>query len=321
MNEVFCPPGRCFTEIREIELGQIELRYAHTRVVRPVSSLVDSIERCGQLVPVVTVKESEMVFVLIDGYLRVTALRRCGRDGILAEIWPCGETEALIRVLMRSHERRWETVEQALVIRELKVRHGLTQGGIARLLGRDQSWISRRLSLLEALSEEMLGMVQTGRISSWSAARVLAPMARAMPDHARSLTETLSQEPLPTRALGDFFRHYKRANRSQREKMVHDPVLFIKALRTREEENQARSLKDGPEGRWMKDIRVVGHLLRRLIKGLPDVMYSGQSREDRRSLLKVFEQTQGLMLSLDQKIRRIDTDDIPRDQRGHSGSL
>jgi len=282
----FYPQHSRFTEIKEIEIGCLKLRYAHTRVARPerVFSLVSSIERSGQIVPVITVKESDFCFVLIDGYLRVAALKRCGQDTVMAEIWACKEREALIRVLLRSHERKWETVEQALVMRELKDRHGLTDSEIARFMDHNQSWVSRRLSLLDALPEEILEMVQKGQISTWSA-------------------ETLIKESLSTRALGEFFRHYQKANRTQREKMVHKPVLFLRALRCREEENQARFLKDGPEGKWVKDIKVVGHILRRLIKELPTVVYSGQSSKDRRSLHVAFEETKGLMLALDQKIR------------------
>lgn len=304
----FYPQHSLFTEIREIEIESLALRYTHTRMARPerVSSLISSIERCGQIVPVITVKESDFCFVLIDGYLRVTALKRCGHDTVTAEIWACKEAEVLIRVLLRSHERRWETVEQALVIRELKDRHGLTEYQIARFMDHNQSWVSRRLSLLDALPEEILEMVRKGKISTWSAARILVPMARAMPDHAKKLTETLLKEPLSTRALGEFFRHYQKANRTQRDKRVHKPMLFLKALRCREEETKARFLKDGPEGKWIKDMKVVGHILRRLIKELPFVFYSGQSQKDRRSLLVAFEETKGLMLALDQKIRRTD---------------
>jgi hypothetical protein len=179
----------------------------------------------------------------------------------------------------------------------------------------NQSWVSRRLSLLDALPEEILELIQKGQISTWSATRVLVPMARAMPDHAKRLTETLLKEPLSTRALSEFFRHYQKANRAQREKMVHKPLLFLKALHHREEEGKARLLKDGPEGKWLRDLKAIAHILRRLQKELPTVIYPGQSNHDRRSLLVAFEETKGLMLALDQKIRR--TDDIPGDQTNH----
>lgn len=159
------PEHRLFTEIREIEIAHLEFRYAHTRVKRPVSSLADSIKRFGQVVPVVTVRGGEGCFVLIDGYLRVEALRGCGQDTVRAEIWPLKEEEALVRSLLLSQERKWEPIEQALVIKELSVRPGLSQGEVARLMGRNQSWISRRLALFEALPEEVLELVQKGCLS------------------------------------------------------------------------------------------------------------------------------------------------------------
>lgn len=299
------PEHRLFTEIREIEIAHLELRYAHTRVKRPVSSLTDSIKRFGQMVPVVTVKEGEGCFVLIDGYLRVTALRGCGRDTVMAEIWPLREEEALARSLLLSQERKWEPIEQALVIRELSMRHRLSQGEAARLMGRDQSWISRRLALVEALPEEVLGLVRKGRLSTWSATRVLVPMARAIPDHAKTLAETLLKEPLSTRSLSDFFHHYQKANRTQRERMVAEPRLFLKALHHREEDSKACLLKEGPEGRWLKDIKVVAHILRRLIKELPTVIYPGQPSGERQRLLTAFEETKAVMVCLSQKIRRL----------------
>ena len=56
----------------EFELHTLDLRYAHTRVAnrRTQDSMTRSIERYGQLNPVVVVAEHERP-VLVDGYLRV----------------------------------------------------------------------------------------------------------------------------------------------------------------------------------------------------------------------------------------------------------
>lgn len=294
-------------EIREVEIAHIDLRYAHTRLQRPemVSSLAASIENSSPISPVVTVKEGDFSFVLIDGYLRVRALSRCGKDTVLTEIWPCKEWEAILRVLMRTQERKWQALEQALMIRELRERHNLCQVEIAHLMGRHQSWVSRRLSLLDALSEDIVELVQKGCISSWAAARVLAPMARAIPEHAKTLADKLVKEPISTRDLMDLFRHYHKANRKQRERMVHQPILYLKALRLREEEQQGLTLKNGPEGRWLKDIKMAAHILRRLIKDLPIVLYAGQSNLDQRTLLTAFKDMKGLFLSLEKAIRGV----------------
>ena len=95
-------------EIKEIEIGRLDLRYAHTRIqrVEKVSFLVSSMERFGQILPVIVLREATERLVLIDGYQRVKALERSGRDTVIAEIWECKEEEALVEVLARAHSRK-----------------------------------------------------------------------------------------------------------------------------------------------------------------------------------------------------------------------
>jgi len=295
------------TEIESLEIAHLDLRYAHTRIRRPEAllPLMHSLEKWGQLRPVSVVCSESSCHVLVDGYLRVEALRRCGKDMVLAEVWCCGEMEALLQVLMREQERRWEALEEASLIRELHDRHQLSQDNIARLLGKDKSWVCRRLSLLSALPEQIVELVRSGYLSSWAAGRVLAPLARANPEHATALTRSLSQEPLSTRELWEFFRHYQKANRKQRERMVLDPFLFLKALRAKEEDSQSHCLKEGPEGKWLKDMKLVTHILMRLTRTLPLVIYPGQGHLDRRVLLTAFEDNRSAFVSLEKRIQEV----------------
>ncbi len=289
--------------MESLEISQLDLRYAHTRIKRPEAllPLMRSLEKWGQRRPVSVVRSDPSSHVLVDGYLRVEALRRCGKDTVLAEVWLCGEMEALLQVLMREQERRWEALEEASLIRELHDRHELSQESIARLLGKDKSWVCRRLSLLSALPEQILDAVRSGELSPWAAGRVLAPLARANPEHAKAL----SQAHLSTREMEELFRHYQKANRKQRERMVLDPVLFLKALRAREEGGRIHSLKDGPEGRWLRDMKVAGHILVRLAKALPTVIYREQQNLDRRLLLTAFEDTRSAFLLLENQIQEV----------------
>jgi len=308
-------------EIQEIEIGLIELRYEHTRIHNPqrVASLAKAMERCGQIIPVITVKGSHAMYVLIDGYLRVAAMKQFGRDTVMAEIWFCNEAEALVQVLMKTQERQWDVLEQAYMIKELQERHQLSQDRIAALMGKDKSWVSRRVSLLHVLSDEILQMVRTGHVSIWAATRVLAPLARANPDHAKTLTASLLKEPIATRDLTIFLTHYQKANRKQRDNMVDRPMLFFKALHAKNEDEAAQQLKGGPEGKWVKDLQMASHILRRLIKQVPVVIYNGQNRLDRRVVMTAFENTRDIVLSLEGKIRRFDSDETCRDQTGGSG--
>jgi ParB/RepB/Spo0J family partition protein len=295
------------SHMESLEISQLDLRYAHTRISKPdaLLPLMRSLEKWGQLRPVSVVRSGPPCHVLVDGYLRVEALRRCGKDTVLAEVWVCGEMEALVSVLIREQERRWEALEEASLIRELHDRHELSQERIARLLGKDKSWVCRRLSLLSALPDEILEVVRNGHLSPWAAGRILAPLARANPEHAKALTRILSREHLSTRDLEALFRHYQKANRKQRERMALDPVLFLKALRAKEEDSRAHSLKEGPEGKWLRDMKVAGHILVRLAKVLPSVIYPGQGHLDQRLLLTAFEDTRSAFLSLEKRIQEV----------------
>jgi len=310
-------------EVKEIEIAQLHLRYAHTRIEWPekVLALASSIERFGQILPVIVLREEGNCFVLLDGYLRVKALKRCLRDTVVAEIWECKEEEALVKILARAHSRKWDLFEEAALLRELHDQYHLSQSRIASMVGRKQSWVSGRLAVYSVLSEDLLESIRKGVISTWAATRVIAPIARAIPEHAKALSENLSKVSLSTRELAQFFHYYQQANRKQRENMVSDPFLFLKALRAKEETIEAKALKEGPEGRWLRDLRVIAHMLRGLLREVSTLFYSGQCNLDRRILLTAFEESQKQFMELEKQIRRYDRDDYPGDEASHFKSL
>lgn len=295
------------TVIETIEISQLQLRYAHTRIRRSqaVLRMADSIQRYGQITPVGVVAEDALNFVLIDGYLRVAALRRCGADTVKARVLAPDLQAALIEVLCQP--RRWEAIEQAGIIAELQGQ-GLSQAKIATLVGKHPSWVSRLLGLLEMLSQEMLDAVYSGKISSWTACRVLVPMARANPEHARQLVAHIHAG-ASTRDYARFFAHYQKANRKVRDAMVAQPALFLKALDVKADQKQAQTLKDGPEGRWRKDLNIVHHMLVRLVEQVPVVFYPGQKTIEKRVLLTAFDQARKTFATLEETI----TDEITRD--------
>jgi ParB family transcriptional regulator, chromosome partitioning protein len=306
-------------EVKEIEIAHLVLRFAHTRIHRPerVYALASSIERFGQILPVIVLREGMNSFGLIDGYLRVEAVRRCGRDTVMAEIWEGKEEEALVEVLARAHSRKWDLLEEAALIRELHEHYHLSQSKIASLLGRKQGWVSGRLALYHALSEDLLELIRKGAISTWAAARVIAPIARAIPEHGKALLENLSKASLSTREMACLFQHYQKANRQQRENMVREPIVFVKALHAREEAAEAKGLKEGLEGKWLREFRVIAHMLRGLRKAVVPLFYPGQCRLDRRILLTAFEESQALFMKLENDVRRLSREDHPGDPTSH----
>ena len=302
--------------IKPIEIVHLNLRYSNIRVQDPktVIRMADSMQRYGQIMPILVVTADAPHYTLIDGYLRVAAAKRCGKDTLLSHIWHGSEKDALCHVLVKDNERKWDIFEQAGLIQELHRRHGLSQRNIAHLLGKDPSWVSRRLSILASLPDKVAKSVQRGNLSSWAATRVLTPMARANAEHAGRLAENLIEHPLSTRQLFIFFKHYQRSNRKVRENMVNNPQLFVKAEQTGKDIGKSRLLKAGPEGKFKEDLRIIGHMAQRLLSTAGTVFYVGQSNLDRRGLVTAFRETDQMWRKLNQHIER-HVDDIRSEQR------
>jgi len=305
-------------EAREIDLHQIELRYAHTRVKNEtiLRRLRSSIERYGQITPVLVVPDKDNRFVLIDGYLRLQVMRMCGKDTVIARVWETEEHNALLTVLAKSDARQWEAVEQASMLSELIVRFELSMEQVAKRVGRDKSWVKRRLDLIRALPEDVLNAVRAGHVSTWAASRILAPLARANTEHAQQLTAYLLKDAVSTRELDRFYAHYKRSNRNVRNKMINNPALFLKAAMSRDEDKAAMGLNNGPEGAWLKDINVVFHILIRLKKQLPTVFYPELAEIDRKEIVEVFKKAKAMFEHLHKEIISHDRSANPADNRG-----
>jgi hypothetical protein len=105
------------TQTLESDLHRLDLRFASLRLQQPrmVERLARSIEQNGQLVPVVAVAEPDR-WVLIDGYLRIEALRRLARDTAWVELWDCPLDQALLIVLVRVQGRPWEAIEEGVLL-------------------------------------------------------------------------------------------------------------------------------------------------------------------------------------------------------------
>jgi ParB family transcriptional regulator, chromosome partitioning protein len=265
----------------DLDLHRLDLRFADSRLVEPqaVARLAESIERCGQIVPciVVAIPGGEYggaaALVLIDGYRRVAALRRLGRDTAGVEQWSCDLTQALLGVLARAQDRPFASIEQALLLRALMADQGLSQHDVARRSGRDVSWVSRRLQLLSGerarergLPDAALAAVRGGKLSSWAANRVVVPLARASAEHAERLLAALVGTPLTTRELRCWFERYQQAPRPARERMVSQPRLFIDTLRANQARHAGERLRDGPEGECLDDLRCLEAVIARLRK-------------------------------------------------------
>jgi ParB/RepB/Spo0J family partition protein len=261
-------------QIKEVDFHLLDLRYRHIRIqnAKTLVALQNSILAYGQIVPALAIAEKDG-YILIDGYMRLTALKGCGHDCIKIQIMNAGESEALFTLLAKNNDRKLEIIEQAGLIQELYNRFSYSFPEIATHLGRDKSWVKRRLDLIDSLPEEILQPVMAGKISSWAASRILVPLARANEQDCLNLTKKIIEAPLSTRELVCLYNHYKKSNRTLRDRIIADPSLFARTLKEQDDKKIGKQIYEGPEGKWFKDISIVCHMLQRLKKTSEHLFY------------------------------------------------
>jgi ParB family transcriptional regulator, chromosome partitioning protein len=303
----------------ELELHRLELRFAAMRMADApaVQRLANSIHENGQLVECVAAGQpGDVGLVLIDGYRRVAALGRLGRDTAQVQCWSCPVGQAVAQVLARSASRPFMPIEEAMLLRELIDAHGLSQRDAARQCARDVSWVQRRLMLLSGLPEALLQALRGARVSSWAATRVFVPLARANTEHANRLLASLDAHRLSTRELCAWFDHYQRAQCAQRERMVEHPRLFIDSLNECERNRDAKRLREGPEREAMAQLGHLHSLLERVRRRLEPL-----STPVPAPLARACSRVHAALPDVASELRRL-CDDADRDpqQRAHPAS-
>ena len=153
--------------IEEKAVSEIGERYGTLRIVSPRAdaAMVKSIRNYGQMTPVVCVKREDG-YELIDGFKRLRACRRLDQTTLRVKtIEVSARVCKAAMIQLNGSGRSISEMEEALVVQSLHREDGLMQTEIGVLLGRDKSWVSRRISLIERLSEEVQEDLRLGLIS------------------------------------------------------------------------------------------------------------------------------------------------------------
>jgi ParB-like chromosome segregation protein Spo0J len=188
----------------DIDLHQLELRHHELRIHDRDQRrrLIGSVAEIGQQVPVIVIREADR-FVLIDGYLRVEALRKLHRDTAMATPWPLTEVEALVHHRHLSIAKR-AAIEDAWLLGRLRD-HGLTMDELARRLCRSKTWVSHRLGLLDELASAAHERVRAGTIPPQAAMKYLVPFARANTRQCEQLLTSIGDTRVSVRELGALY--------------------------------------------------------------------------------------------------------------------
>ncbi len=180
--------------IEEIALSEIGQSYGAYRIVNPRAdaAMSKSIRKYGQLSPVVCVR-TDRGYELIDGFKRLRACVSLNQKMLrVKRMEVSGRASKAAMIQLNRSGRTISEMEEALVVQSLYREDGLTQTEIAVLLGRDKSWVSRRVSLIERLSEEVQEDIRLGLLPAVTG-RELSKLPRG---NQKEVAEAILKAPL-----------------------------------------------------------------------------------------------------------------------------
>lgn len=236
--------GPTLVRLNRIDLDDVRFQL---RVKTEPESLMATLEADGQQSPVVLwePRGSER-YKIVDGFHRIEAISRLGRQEVLAVIRrDIDQTEALsLSFLLNAHRRNLTPLDKAHAVSRAIGYFGMSKPMVAQALGLSVRQINRYLAVLQ-FNESVQTAVDAGRITLQHAA-ILHRHRVATPN---TWIDTIETEALSSRELGRRLR-LQSASRSTRPYLVRDqrgfrlaPIRYRKNARPAETDKIRKALE------------------------------------------------------------------------------
>jgi ParB-like chromosome segregation protein Spo0J len=183
-KEVEASPSELGTSLRGLRLCE---RNAERQMALSLSNE-------GQLTPLQAWREGGNL-ELFDGMKRLRAAQTLSWTKLRVEVHALDAIGAKVRLLLCNRAAGVSDMEEAWVVRALYREERLDQPQIAQLLGRHKSWVCRRLTLAEGLSEELEANVRLGVVC----ARAAVELARLPRGNQTAAAQIVMRRGLTTR--------------------------------------------------------------------------------------------------------------------------
>ena len=166
--------------IDEIERTQIDLFYESYRLRNDSVErrLLQSIERNGIHNPLQGIVTDTTHFILLDGFKRYRCAGKLGIDQLPVVGISSDHVTGVLNIIRQQNASALSAMEQATFIHDLHTRHGLELREIALRVDRSISWVSKRVSLITHMSEEVQRTILSGAFPLRSYMYTLAPFTR-----------------------------------------------------------------------------------------------------------------------------------------------
>jgi ParB-like chromosome segregation protein Spo0J len=209
-----------------VDPGELGERFAALRLPDPAATkrLSESLERYGQTVPLIAWRAPDAHLELLDGFKRLAALRELGKESVRIQVLELTVQAAHVAVLsLNQTSKSINPLEEGFVIRALVRENGLQQCEVATLLGHDKSWVCRRLSLVEQLSDELQAQLRLGLLDP-SRAREMARLPRG---NQEEVLKSVRSAELSAHQTAKLVALFLPASRAQQVWMLANPLLAL----------------------------------------------------------------------------------------------
>ena len=179
-------------ETTELTLDNIGERFSTLRIVNPEadSAILRSMERYGQIMPVVVSEVGRNDYQLLDGFKRLRGARALSMEKLRARIMRLTIRAGKVALMQLNWVgKSINSMEEALVVHSLFHEDTLSQVEIATLLGRHKSWVCRRIALIDRLCDEGRDQIKLGLLPI-SMGRELVKLPRG---NQEALLESISK--------------------------------------------------------------------------------------------------------------------------------
>jgi ParB-like nuclease domain len=180
-------------EVAPSELGE---SLAAMRLCAPQAqqAMQRSLSTLGQLTPLQAYRVGHELQTF-DGIKRLRAARTLSWPKLRVEVHALDAPGAKVRLLLCNASSGLSELEVAWVVRALYREDQLGQPRIAQLLHHDKSWVCRRLTLAEGLSDELTASVRLGLVSATAAVE----LARLQRCNQEAVAQVVVRRGLTTR--------------------------------------------------------------------------------------------------------------------------
>ncbi len=246
------------TRIEEISIDKFDLSLSGMRIMNMtrILQVEKSMRLHGQLQPVV-VRVHEGGYQLIDGFKRFYAAEDLLMEALQCLVLEIDLTQA--KVLLLSYNRLHQSMEaweEAMVLQDLQKTHSLDQRSLSHLTGYSRSWVSRRLSLIGKMDEDVSSEIMMGTLTS-SHARALTKLPRGNQGEIARVITTHGLTSRQSDILAEAFLRAK--NEDERRYVLSHPDQILR----KDQEDQEEEPYDVRLSAYGNDlIKSIGYVIR-----------------------------------------------------------